>query len=49
MAKALGTTLSASRLFNTVKGTKALLSFIQDTKIATLEWLLQAGAIDLLT
>src|SRR3954466_698957 len=49
MAKALGTTLSANRLFNTIKGTKALLSFIQDTKIATLEWLLQAGAIDLLT
>ena len=47
MEKALQSRLSASKLFNTKKGKEALLAFLQKTQIATQQWLLQAGDLDL--
>jgi hypothetical protein len=35
--KALGLTLSLSKLFNTRKGKEAILAFLQKTQIATLQ------------
>jgi hypothetical protein len=46
--KALGLTLSLSKLFNTRKGKEAILAFLQKTQIATSQWLLQAGDLELL-
>jgi ribonuclease HI len=48
MEKALGLTLSLSKLFNTRKGKEAILAFLQKTQIATSQWLLQAGDLELL-
>ena len=37
--------LTLSLLFNTTKGSAALLGFLKDTKIVTARWLLAAGAL----
>jgi ribonuclease HI len=46
LARVLDTpTLTLQQLFNTKKGSAALLGFLQDTEIATARWLLAAGAL----
>ena len=37
--------LTLQQLFNTAKGSTALLSFLKETEIATARWLLAAGAL----
>ena len=37
--------LTLAKLFNTLTGQQALLTFLQETQIATAEWLLAAGAL----
>ena len=46
MKEALNTpTLTLQQLFTTVKGSVALLAFLEKTNIATASWLLAAGAL----
>jgi ribonuclease HI len=43
LERALGTRATLAKLLNTQKGRTALTTFLQDTEIATAEWLLAAG------
>ena len=46
MASALNVrTLTLQLLFNTAKGSAALVGFLEKTEIATAKWLLAAGAL----